>query len=412
MLYQRRETSVLFSLNEFKKDKTKDSMGGGLGADTKTRDSGLIDIRAVARKESKARQARQTAGDLFADFGSDSSDSEAPVEMSTRLDTAPSAPLLQKKSSRAPIWISLAALLVVAGAVGTYLYLNRDQGTAAPAAQAQVEPPAQPAALPTPPEVPKEAVVAPKQPEEVVKAAVPEQAAAADAGAHEEAAQGDAGSTSGAGGEVAEQGGTGEEHSVEPAETPKPELTPAEKVAAAKAAKEAAAKKAADAKKRAEEKAMAMKDAPKVPDQPKKIEEKKSPPVAQNTQANSATDLLNMVQTQQKKETAPVPDGGQQGSSDGLPAKLSASVVRKVIREHQGKVVGCYRTHGGGGAGAVTINTSITVGGDGSVKSARVTTGEYSGNAVGSCVVSALRGMSFPRFGADSQSISIPFRVQ
>lgn len=417
MLYQRRETSVLFSLNEFKKDKTKDAPVSGLGADTKTKDSGLIDIRAVARKETKARQARQTAGDLFADFGGDSSEAEAPVEMSTRLETGSASPLLQKRPSRAPMWIGLAALLIVAGAVGTYLYMNQDKGQPAPPAQAQNTPPPVAEQPEAPKEAPKEAVEQPKQPEEVAKPAEPEQlteqVGAADAGAHEEAAQADGGSASGTGEEVAGPGGTGEEHAVDPGETKEPEKTPAEKAAAAKAAKEAAAKKAAEAKKKAEEKAMAMKEAPKAPvEQAKKVEEKKSPPIAQNTQGGSATDLLNMVQTQEKKENPITPPPGQQEADSGLPTKLSASVVRKVIRQHQSKVVGCYRTHGGGGGGAVTINTSITVGGDGGVRSARVTTGEYAGNAVGSCVVGALRGMSFPRFSADSQSISIPFRVQ
>lgn len=422
MLYQRRETSVLFSLNEFKKDKTKDAPMAGLGADTKSQDSGLIDVRAVARKETKARQARQTAGDLFADFGGGAAETEAPVEMSTRLDTAAAAPLLQKKPSRAPVWIGLAAVLVIGGAVGVYLYLNQEK-PAAPASQAQAQAPVEqaPAGTQEPVADPKaagdpkqaEPVADPKQAEQAAQPEpekAPEVAAAADAGAHEEAASADAGSASGAGEEVAKAEGTGDQGAVDPGEK-QPEKTPAEKAAAEKAAKELAAKKAAEAKKKAEEKAMAMKETPKAPvEQPKK-EEKKVAVVAQNTQGNSATDLLNMVQTQQKKETPPTPPVAG-GEGDGAQTKLSASVVRKVIREHQGKVVGCYRTHGGGGAGAVTINTSITVGGDGGVRSARVTTGEYAGNAVGSCIVSALRGMSFPRFASDSQTISIPFRVQ
>lgn len=429
MLYQRRETSVLFSLNEFKKDKAKEP-AGGLSKETRTKDSGLIDIRAVARKETKARQARQTAGDLFADFGG-GAEAEAPVEMSTRLETAAASPLLQKKQSKAPLWIALAAVLVIGGAVGVWFAFFKDKGTTQPAPQptAQAQQPAAPAGEPG--KAPEGEARQPEQPAQPAQnepekqpeqPAQPEQVAAADAGAHAQAdggaaaaaAQADADGEQVAAAEGAEGAeGSGSQGATDPGKQ-EPEKTPAEKAAAEKAAKELAKKKAEEAKKRAEEKAMQMKEAAetakKAPQPP--VVEKKPPVVAQNTGGNSATDLLNMVQTQQKTTSPEPPKTNGGGDTGGLPDKLSASVVRKVIREHQSKVVGCYRTHGGGGAGAVTINTSITVGGDGNVRSARVTTGEYSGNAVGSCISSALKGMHFPKFGADSQSISIPFRVQ
>ena len=425
MLYQRRETSVLFSLNEFKKDKAKEP-ASALGADTRTQDSGLIDVRAVARKQTKARQARQTTGDLFADFGGGAAETEAPVEMSMRLDTAAAAPLLQKKQSKAPLWIAIAAILVIGGVVGAWFGFFKDRFAAQPPAQQQaqnqVQPTEQGGSQEAAPNAGQAAQQTEKQPEAVKQPEVvkqpeqqPGQVAAADAGAHAEEAKGDAGTAAGAAPdatEVAKVEGAEGQGTVEPAKV-EPEKTPAEKAAAEKAAKELAKKKAEDAKKRAEEKAMQMKEAAKNDDKkPPVVEQKKPPVVAQNTGGNSATDLLNMVQTQQKTPPTQVQPKDNGGGSTGGPEKLSASVVRKVIREHQSKVVGCYRTHGGGGAGAVTINTSITVNGDGGVRSARVTTGEFSGNAVGSCIVSALKAMHFPSFGADSQTISIPFRVQ
>jgi predicted Zn finger-like uncharacterized protein len=429
MLYQRRETSVLFSLNEFKKDKSKPESPVLASPDARTQGSGLIDIRAVAKKETKARQARQTAGDLFADFGGDSTaaEAEAPVELNTRLDAVvASAPLLQKKSSKAPMWIGIAAVLVIGGVAGGWYVITSNQEKVEAQKQAEAAKQAaaevQRAADEKAEEAKEAAAAAAKLAAEKAEAdKVAAEAAAAEKLAAEKKAAEEAAAKQPAGEQPAGEQPAGEQPAGEqvaaneqpageqPAEQPAPS-DPA-KAAADKAAREAAAKKAAEAKKKAaeaKEKQQQIKEVATPTEQKQPI---KQPVVAQNTSANSATDLLNTLQAAREQPKPPTNDGATDGGGD-VPKKLSASVVRKVIRQHQGKVVGCYRSNGGAGSGAVTINTSITVGGDGSVRSARVTTGEYSGNAVGSCIVGALRGMSFPKFDADSQSINIPFRVQ
>lgn len=420
MLYQRRETSVLFSLSEFKKDKGKPADGPTLASpDSKTAESGLIDIRAVARKETKARQARQTAGDLFADFGGGAApDSEAPLELNTRLDVGASAPLLQKKSSKMPMIMAIAAVVVIAGAVGAYFAFFRDQGTKPEASTAKaagtetsgtevakVEKETPPAEVKKGPEATTEAKVeAPKQADPVVEKAAEPTAAGPDATQGEPQTADNGGEVVAEGAAAKEGEGTGEVK--EEAEV---DAAAAKKAAAEKAA----AKKLAEAKKKEKEakEAKEIKEVKEVkaPTPPKNDKPEKSPALAQNT-TNSATDLLNNLQQARATPTPPV--NNDDGGGANLPKKLGASEVRKVIRKYQGKVVGCYKTHGGGGTGAVTINTSITVGGGGDVRSARVTTGEFASNAVGNCIVSTLRSMSFPKFDADTQNINIPFRVQ
>ncbi|NUN13624.1 MAG: zinc-ribbon domain-containing protein [Myxococcales bacterium] len=407
MLHQRRESSVLFSLDEL--DTKKKQQASGSAAEH-TSDSGLIDIRAVARRESKAKASLQTAGDLFGDFGAASAASETEGAFDTRLKEGAAAPIIIKKKSNGPLYGVIALLvLLVAGAAVFFFVIQPQQREAelavAEANRAKAESEAEAArkaaeltarqeeaqklaetAAKTAEAARLEAEAAKKVAEEQMKKMAADQAAAAAAAAAAKQPP-----------EMA-------------AETAQPTPTEQGKTPEQTTAKQDRQGKVDTKKAEVKDKATEMKDVvQKTANQPPQD----TPKVVQKTsqEATAANALLAGLNSAQKNP-APTPTNASPEVADSgssLPKDLKSSDVRKVVRNYSGKVINCYKNHGGGADGAAVVSTRVTVSGSGNVTNASVTSG---GNAqMVNCIEGALRGMKFPQFQDASQTIDIPFRV-
>jgi hypothetical protein len=425
LTHQRRETSVLFSLDDLDGKQKKETAF----AEKKT-ESGLIDIRAVAKKESQAAASKQTAGDLFAEFGASDS---APAAFDTRLDTT-QAPLMQRKKQGAPWGLVAGIVLLVGGGAGGFIWWQQQQQKNQPAAPqntAVAVAPAPPAAPPAPPAQPPAPPAQPPAPPAQPPAPAPAQVAAApaapavDTAAAAAAANGGPPGPNSAGAAAApaapdagqaaaaNPGGEAKAPDAAPPDAGKPpEAAQPTSLADAKKAAEAKAKaeklKAEKAQLKAQEaevkaqQAEAIKQAPPPSDGPK----------APKGPSSEATALLNMVNTG-STPSAPPAAGGAAATppADGVPETLSSNDIRKAMRGHQSAFVSCYTGGGAAAEGPVTVNAKLVVASSGNVTSASVS-GPIAGTSAANCIESKLKSVSFPKFRQDSQTVSVPIRLQ
>lgn len=435
MSHQRRETSVLFSLDDVSPGDSggpSPAGGGGAGAfaEAKT-ESGLIDIRAVARNQSGGAAASAGGSNLF-NTGAPAAAAGAALE--TRID-AKAAPLVQRKKksggSSAPLWIMAFAVL---GAVGFGIWYmmtqmnNQPAETAvaekAPAAAVEVAPKAAPAEQPAnaaPPE--KEAGKAPpaNTPPANADAAAnnaPPANAAADAAAAAAAPPGENGAAAepaGANGAAAvPENGAAAEAVPKVDAAGKAEATAVAKAAAnepAKTVKSTTKKTRKESSKKAKINSKSTKvkaaAAAKKPEKAVAVTPKKE------VKSGEATALLNLLDNP-KGGSAPASPSGAAAAKpkSNLPEKLSPSDIRKAMRKHYSAVQNCYQSKmATKPEGAVTATAKLVVSGKGRVSSARVT-GPVAGTPAASCIEKRLMTASFPEFGSPTQSVTVPLRLQ
>ncbi|MGM0577067.1 MAG: GYF domain-containing protein [Myxococcota bacterium] len=381
----RRETSVLFSLDEVSESEPEQATDP-FGEDSLlTESSGLLDIRAVAARN-------KPAGDESADspFGEDlgaglvapSGDSGAGVTIA--------APIVKRKRSNAPKYVAAAAVLLLVGVAGALWWTSQgDEGaassepTAEKVAPASAEQPAgaEKAAQPETPPPGEEAAAAAA--EEEAAAEGEEEAAAAEGGEApaegEEAAAAEGEEEAAAEGEEAAAAAEKQEAAEEPEPEPEPE-----KVVRKKKARKAAPKPKPEPKKEARAPAPAPK------------------PAGGSGGSKDVNDLLQ--QLNKKKESK----AGEEAADPSLPAKLSAATLKGTLRKRHRAFSACYEKMANRPPGATTVKTSLVIGGNGRVKSARITSGGGTSSDVQSCIVSALRSTTFPKFRDKQMIVNYP----
>jgi hypothetical protein len=403
MVWQRHESSVLFSLDDYGSGAKKEEPALAAKESSDVTDSGLIDIRAIARKESATAGA---AGDVFADFGGDDRRSR---ETFLPLD-ASAMPILRKRS-KAPLYIGVAAGVVVAAAVAVWFLVFADKPTPQEPAPGPgpvaVTPPGPGPAEPgtDPPGAARPGAAQPVDP----KTSPAMAGAGPDAGAAPgmAAAVGapDAGATGGmaATGPTADAGATVGAAAADGAAT-----SPGATVAVTEGDKGDKTRRPTTKREDKREDKREPKDEPKTePKVEAKVDPKKTDPT--KAEPKSADDLLKQLQAQKKGEEKGGEDdgGGKKAVVDpSLPAKLSASQLRTVVKDVEDRVKACAA----GAESDAFIRTSITIANSGSVNAARVTSG--AGGGVASCVVGVLKSMKFPKFGDPTMTVNIPFKVK
>ena len=111
--------------------------------------------------------------------------------------------------------------------------------------------------------------------------------------------------------------------------------------------------------------------------------------------------LLNIGAAAKKEDKAAA------DAEENLPEALSQDQIKSGMGGVKGKVQGCFDKYQVAGLAKV----SVTIGKSGKVSSANVT-GEFAGTETGSCVATAVKSASFPRFKGKPLSISYTFLLR
>lgn len=350
-IYGRRESSVLFSLDELGRD---DSAKDGSQDDQfVTESSGLIDIGAIASS---------TSGQKDDPFGA-----VAPVKSAA---ATLSVPIVAEKRNTMPIIIGIAALLLI-GVVAFFLLKGGDKPdpVAVAAKSAEVE----------------AAEKAAAEAKATAELALAEAKAAAERERAEREAK-----------EKAEAEAKAAEEKVAAAEAEKEEVKEEKAAAAPKPSRPApargtAARPAATAKPAAQ--VAAPKPAPSKP--------APAPKQQAASDVNSLLDDLN-------KSTGSAPAGGGGGASDAnLPQKLSSAAIRNTIRNRFNKCSAMVTN----ASGSVRVQTQFVIAGSGVVQSARVLDGGGTSSDVQACIVSQLRATTFGKFKDATMQVNLPIRL-
>ena len=94
-------------------------------------------------------------------------------------------------------------------------------------------------------------------------------------------------------------------------------------------------------------------------------------------------------------------------ADENLPEQLKPSDIQKGMAGIKGRVQNCYAQYNVPGM----VNVTVTINPSGRVSSAQVT-GKFAGTPTGTCVASAVKGASFPRFkGSAMSGIDYPFML-
>lgn len=416
LLYQRQDTSVLFTLDDFDRKADGgpgDSIGIGDGLGERTPESGLIDIRAIARNRVEQDDGSAKGERLFTGEAGPRVATQWRKPVTTRLPVG-YQPLLR---SRAPsrFWQTMAmgmgvAFVAVVIVGGSMLLLDEDDPIppVAVAPLAVVNPPA------------LEAVPAPKVGDEASPAEEPLSEVSEEPPVVAVEAADVAASSVVDAPPVAPPAPTPDMAAAEEPEAKEPvrkkaPLTEAQKVsaraAAEKRAQRRAEKKAARAAaKDAAREAAAIRKAEKKAASQTKVRSSKTASSKKKNKGSEATALLNSLGGSSDASVAKTSPKGPSGDGASAPAKLSPSVIRRTIRKVHSRVVACHRDQGGGAAGVKIVKAKLIVRGSGAVASASVGS-PFAGTAAGSCMVGVLKGVQFPAFAGESQTVRIPFRL-
>ena len=187
----------------------------------------------------------------------------------------------------------------------------------------------------------------------------------------------------------------------QPTTPPKP-LTPKERRKAREKAKERAEKKREKREKQKTEKAAraAVAEERRTEQLRKKAAtERKKTKKPKETKTGS--DLNKQLNNLRKKQANTSTGLG------GLPARLTAGQIRRVVRRAYGSVRGCARAAGLAG---IRISVKFTINGSGSVGGVAVT-GPAAGTSANGCVQGSIRRLRFPQFNG-SQRVSFPFMIK
>jgi predicted Zn finger-like uncharacterized protein len=173
--------------------------------------------------------------------------------------------------------------------------------------------------------------------------------------------------------------------------------------AAKKAAKEEAARKAKEAE--------AAKKAAKE-DAARKAKEDAAAKKA--SAASGGDDEIDRILAAQKnkekdktKKTAPADTEDEPTANTG---GLDQAQVNGIAARANQKVMRCYMLHGDVDSGEDTIKVTLYVNGDGSVGVAKVI-GKHANTAVGTCVVAAVKALTFPQSSGTSKKYTVRYTV-
>jgi hypothetical protein len=98
---------------------------------------------------------------------------------------------------------------------------------------------------------------------------------------------------------------------------------------------------------------------------------------------------------------------GPSPGDENLPDQLKPGDIQRGMATIKGRVQNCYAQYNVPGM----VNVTVTINPSGRVSSAQVT-GKFAGTPTGTCVASAVKGASFPRFkGAAMSGIDYPFML-
>ena len=357
MVWQRHETSVLFSLSDVKEVKEKERV--------QATHEGIIDIKSIAEQASRENEGIDRIITGW-ESGLDAAEQETSslVQDLDRVDS----PLIQQKSNTA-LYVLIGLLVIVIGGLVAYMVMNGGEKqplktptvTKAPVARKPVAPVAKaPAKKPV---VTPVATPAAKTPA-VAPGTAPGATATKDAAATPTAKK------------VVE-------------EAPAPVKKPAAKKPAAKKIVE---KAPAPAKKPA-----AKKIVEKAPAPAKK-------PAAVATAKKDADDILASIGS----------GGSASGSSTGngkLPNKLSASAKKKAMDKYASKVQSCFSRFGNP-MELKTVKVKMALQSDGKVRKASVVTKGLNGTPQGNCVQGILKKVRVDPFKAASDYVHYTYRIK
>jgi len=89
--------------------------------------------------------------------------------------------------------------------------------------------------------------------------------------------------------------------------------------------------------------------------------------------------------------------------------KLPLTVVDTIIRSNKGIKKCFYEEKQRTGSYPSRVDVKVTILGNGSVSSAHVSTSQYRGTELDSCLGAAFRDLSFPPFDGDAVTMTYPF---
>ena len=365
-VHGRRQSSVLFSLDELGREEGKKGGGGrGAGGNEQfvTDSSGLIDIKAIATNEKRG-------GD------NDPFGASAPnlVLAPRHNPAAMTVPIVERKRGNGPWILAAAALLLIGGGIVAFIVTSgKDPVPTAPPVVASNEPV-------KPPE--------PVKPAEPVKTEpVKDPASALVANPTNPAAPTEVAKV-----EPATPVNTNPTLMADPAA---PSINP---VGTNPVVAKVEDKPKTEVKKDDKPK----EDKPKE-DKPKDPVVVVAPPTkADPANTDKVNDLLSKLNSGDKtdtKETGP--------TDSALPDKLSAATVRNTIKGRFGRCGGMISNP----SGSVTVQTQFVISASGVVQSARVSDGGGTSPDVQRCVVSVIKETSFGKFKEPTMQVNLPVRL-
>jgi|GEM_PF-1412005 len=376
-VHGRRQSSVLFSLDELGREEGKKGGGGrspGGNEQFVTDSSGLIDIKAIATNERKS-----------ADHDPFGASAPNLVLAPRNSPAAMTVPIVERRRGNGPWILAAAALLLIGGGIVAFILSSGKTPTpVAPPVVAAAEPPKNepatkaeplktepvkdPAANSGQPATPNPTEVAKVEPVNPTTNTDPANPGTNAAGTNP----------------------VGTNPVVANPVVAKPV------VANPVVAKDDRPK--TEVKKDDKPKTEVKKD-----DKPKEPVVVVAPPTkADPANTNKVNDLLNKLNSGDKTDTtAPGP------TDSAVPDKLSAATVRNTIKGRFGRCGGMISNP----SGSVTVQTQFVISSSGVVQSARVSDGGGTSPDVQRCVVSVIKETNFGKFKEPTMQVNLPVRL-
>jgi len=375
-VHGRRQSSVLFSLDELGREEGKKGAGGkGSGGNEQfvTDSSGLIDIKAIATNE-KGRGDHDPFG------------ASAPnlVLAPRNSPAAMTVPIVERKRGNGPWILAAAALLLIGGGIVAFILVNGKDPVPVVAPVVATEP------------AKTEPVVAKVEPP---KTEPPKTEPAKTEPVKDPANNGQVPPTNPEVTKVEPPANPVANPVVDPVNPGTAEVKKDEKP---KTEVKKDEKPKTEVKKDEKPKDEKPKDEKPKDEKPKdvvvKVEEKPKDPNA-NAKVNDLLSKLNNGEKTENKD--PV------SNDSALPDKLSAATVRNQIKGRFGRCGSMISNP----SGSVTVQTQFVISSSGVVQSARVSDGGGTSPDVQRCVVQVIKETSFGKFKEPTMQVNLPVRL-
>lgn len=132
------------------------------------------------------------------------------------------------------------------------------------------------------------------------------------------------------------------------------------------------------------------------------------PPKEEKVPEDVNTMLANFRKGQASGTTGQQDTGTTSSAGDNLPEQLSTGIINSVMRKKQAAVEACIKNAQIPAGTTVRAMARLTISGSGQVSSVSV---QNAGEAA-ACIENVLRGLTFPKFKAENQTITYPYIVQ